>query len=112
MGKLLVVLLMAFVTGGCALGTTRLDVTHDPLTQVVQKKKGNVVVEPFTDARTEKEFIGNKRNGFGMVVGHIGMPENTKLEVLLTKYFAEALTEAGYDVTIAGSQPTANGAKI
>jgi hypothetical protein len=112
MKNFVLLLMLGLLTGGCALGTTRVDITHDALAPIAQKKAGNVVVEPFVDARIEKEFIGNKRNGFGMVVGHIGAPENVKVEELLTKYFAEALTEAGYTVQIAGSQPTTTGAKV
>jgi hypothetical protein len=98
------------LTAGC--GITRLDVQHDPLAQITAKKSGSIMVEPFKDVRAEKEYIGVKRGGFGNVVNHFGTLENVKLEDLLTKYFAEALTEAGYNVQVAGSQPTANGAKV
>lgn len=38
-----------------------------------------------------------------MPLGKIGIQDGTKLEVLLTDYFAEALREVGYQVVI---QPT------
>jgi len=105
-------LMLGVVSSGCAIGTTRVVIDHDPLVPIVQKKKGNIAVEPFKDVREQKEYIGNKRNGFGMVLGHIGTMENETLEGLLTKYFAEALTEAGYNVYITGGSPIDAGAKI
>ncbi len=52
------------------------------------------------DKHENPEFIGNKRNGFGMVAGHVGLEQGKNLEVLLTRFFAEALQEAGYTVTV------------
>ncbi|MCK5681220.1 hypothetical protein KAI46_10475, partial [bacterium] len=49
-------------------------------------------------------YIGNKRNGFGMVLGHIGLHGDKKLDSLLTQYFSVALQEAGYEVTIFDEQ--------
>ena len=98
----LVITLLSFFLGGCAIGTTRIDVNHEPLKHIENKKEGNVLVAQFTDNRedTHKGYIGNKRNGFGMVLGHFATKEGVKLELVLTKYFAEALEEAGYKVTI------------
>lgn len=111
MKRIMLILVFSLLTGGCAIGTTQIEVGHDPLAQIVQKKQGNIMVEPFVDARKDKEFIGNKRNGFGMVLGHIGMQENVKLEQLLTKYFSEALVEAGFTVHNLNGTPDSN-AKI
>lgn len=103
----MIVLLVAclLVVGGCAIGTTRIgNVSPDPLQQVTNKKKGEILVNQFVDSRkTDHNYIGNKRNGFGMVLGHISLPDGVKLEPLVTKYFAEALKEAGYDVVISDS---------
>jgi hypothetical protein len=100
------VMLMAFLANGCATGTTRLKVTHDPLDSIANKKQGNILVKTFVDKRKEEDqaFIGNKRNGFGMVLGHVGMEEGVKLDVLLTKYFAEALNAAGYNTVLQSEQ--------
>lgn len=106
MKKILYTLLAALMMSGCAIGTTRLDVAHDPLDPVVNKRQGNILVERFVDVRENKEFIGNKRNGFGMVLGHVATLEGVSLEDLLTKYFADALTESGYKVQIAGLKPS------
>lgn len=86
---------------GCALGVTRVRVNHDPLVRVENKKEGNILVSPFKDVRPQKrEYIGNKRNMYGMVLGHIGTEAGVSLTEILTEYFAEALTEAGYTVVI------------
>lgn len=101
--RLSVILVLALLTGGCAIGTTRLNVEHAPLERVAQKGSGNILVKQFVDKRKEPhEYIGNKRNGFGMVLGHVGLQEGQSLEPLLTRYFAAALTEAGYTVVVQG----------
>lgn len=100
---------LLFFVSGCAIGTTRLEVTHDPLAKIANMKQGSILVQQFVDKRKEKNLdeIGNKRNGFGMVLGHIGMKEGVKLDVLLTKFFAEALNAAGYNTVIQDTQLTA-----
>lgn len=100
------VILISILGSGCALGITKINVTHDPLERVENKKEGNILVRQFTDKRKDTQYIGNKRNIYGMVLGHIGLKEGTKLEVLLTTYFAEALREAGYNAVILESQST------
>lgn len=91
--------MLAF-SGGCAMGTTGLNISHAPLEPVVQKRQGTVVVHPFTDKRVDTQYIGNKRNGFGMVLGHVGLNPGVKLDVLMTQYFVEALKEVGYNAVI------------
>jgi hypothetical protein len=39
-----------------------------------------------------------------MVLGHVATLEGVSLEDLLTKYFADALTESGYNVQVAGTK--------
>jgi hypothetical protein len=85
---------------GCALGVTRVVINHDPLIQVENKSKGDILVSQFKDVRPVKEYIGNKRNAFGMVLGHIGTQSGVSLTEVLTKYFAEALNQAGYTVVV------------
>jgi hypothetical protein len=98
--NILIYVVLAVFLNGCALGVTKLQVTHDPLVQVEKKKEGNILLREFKDTReTDKsEYIGNKRNTFGMVLGNFDSTET--LEPLLTKYFAEALKNAGYNVII------------
>lgn len=103
---LTLILFFAVFAGGCAVGTTRVPISHEPLTKIENKKTGNIMVKQFVDKRKDKEHIGNKRNMFGMVLGNIGTEEGVKLEVLLTKYFAEALKEAGYNIALQGTQQT------
>ena len=99
-------MLLVFIISGCAIGTTRLVVTHDPLASVANKKQGTILVKLFADKRKEQDLdiIGNKRNGFGMVLGHVGMQEGVKLDALMTKYFADALNAAGYNTVVQDAQ--------
>jgi len=98
--------LLIFLAGvsflmGCALGVTRVNVSHDPLNRIENKKEGNILVNEFKDVRPQKrEYIGNKRNMYGMVLGHIGTESGVSLTEILTKYFAESLSEAGYKTVV------------
>lgn len=104
--RTMLIVLSAFLLGGCAIGTTHLQVAHEPLERIEAKKQGNIQIKPFIDKRKEDhQYIGNKRNGFGMVLGHVAPVEGVKLESLLTSYFAEALKEAGYNTVIQDSDP-------
>jgi hypothetical protein len=98
---------------GCALGVTRVKLSHDPLNRIENKKDGNILVTQFKDVRPQtKEYIGNKRNMYGMVLGHIGTEQGVSLTETLTNYFAEALREAGYSVVIAkASKPVEESGK-
>lgn len=99
--------LVALLLGGCAIGTTQLEVTHNQLEKIEAKKNGNILVKQFSDKRKEDhQYIGNKRNGFGMVLGHVGLKDGQTLEDLLTGYFADALREAGYNAVIQGASAT------
>jgi len=82
---------------GCALGVTRVKINHDPINRIENKKEGTILVNQFKDVRTQaKDYIGNKRNMYGMVLGHIGTETGVSLTETLTKYFGEAVKEAGY----------------
>ncbi len=106
------VVLLSFFIGGCAIGTTRLNVAHEPLDRIESKKEGNILIRQFVDKRKDTQHIGNKRNGFGMVLGHIATMEGVKLEVLLTNYFAEAFKEAGYNTVILEAQSTVSPGQV
>ncbi len=95
-----ILLITVALLSSCALGTTELVVDHDPLEKITAKNQGNLVVRQFSDKREITEYIGNKRNGFGMVIGHVGLEQGKQLEVMITRFFAEALQEAGYNVTV------------
>ena len=90
----------AVLTTGCAVGTTRLTVSHEQLSSVQPKRQGDVLVRPFVDKREHTEYIGNKRNMYGMVLGHVATQKGVKIEELMTQYFVEALQAAGYNATL------------
>jgi len=94
------IMLLALASGGCAIGTTRLEISHEPLEPIVQKRAGDVLVRPFVDKRENIQYIGNKRNGFGMVLGHVATREGVKLDEVMTQYFIEALQNAGYNTVL------------
>jgi hypothetical protein len=92
---------------GCVFGVTKLDVTHSPLPGATTKREGTILVTQFVDGRSieHRAYIGNKRNGYGMVLGHLGTRDGVDLTKLLTGYFVEALQHAGYDAVL---QPSAS----
>lgn len=99
--RFLSLMVFVIILGGCAVGITRVKLEHDPLNPVAQKREGTILVKEFKDIRTqEKSYIGNKRNMFGMVLGHIGPEENVRLTKVITRYFIEALQQAGYKAEI------------
>lgn len=83
--RFLSLMVFVIILGGCAVGITRVKLEHDPLNPVAQKREGTILVKEFKDIRTqEKSYIGNKRNMFGMVLGHIGPEENVRLTKVIT----------------------------
>lgn len=100
-----VMVLLAILLEGCVTGTTKLVMRHAPLAPVAQKRQGDVLVRPFVDTRVDTKYIGNKRNGYGMIMGHVATQEGVKLDELLTQYFIEALQEAGYNAVLDKSTP-------
>jgi len=111
-GIVLIVSFLALFAGGCALGTTKVNIAHDSLDRIENKKTGNILVNQFVDKRKDTQYIGNKRNMLGVVMGHIGTKEGVKLEVLLTNYFAEALKEAGYNTVIQEAQTASTPSQV
>jgi hypothetical protein len=81
--NIIFIMLLSFLLGGCALGTTELVIGHNELNNVQNKKAGNLLVKKFTDSRKNTDYIGNKRNGFGMVLGHVGLHDGENLESIL-----------------------------
>ncbi len=103
----IVITTLALAMGGCAMGVTKVDVGHSSLPAPMSKQEGTVLVRPFVDDRlaAHRQYIGNKRNGFGMVLGNIGTQDDVKLEALLTRYFVEALQSAGYNAVLQAPAP-------
>jgi hypothetical protein len=104
----ILIVTLACGLSGCVFGVTKLDVTHSPLSGTMPKREGTILVKQFVDGRPagHREYIGNKRNGYGMVLGHVGTQDGVDLTKLLTGYFVEALRHAGYDAVL---QPSPSG---
>lgn len=82
----------------CATGTTRLEIERSPFEADVALREGDILVRTFQDLRAEdrRPYVGAKRNGYGMVLGHVAAPEDRPLEEIITGYFVEALQRVGY----------------
>jgi hypothetical protein len=111
--QIVMALAAAVSLSNCALGTTKINVSHSPLQPVVSKHSGTIVVKQFTDSRKveDKASIGNKRNGFGMVLGGFAIKGGKSVAQTMTEYVADALKEAGYNAVVEGSG-TAPGAAV
>lgn len=108
--RLAVCLFICAFFGNCAFGTARITLTHEPLPNPPAKRQGTIMLERFTDERPiDKggEYIGNKRNGYGMVLGHVAL-DNAKLDSVLTGFIGEALSNTGYTVVYNTSKVTAD----
>jgi hypothetical protein len=62
-------------------------------------------VRQFTDSRTiaDKTSVGNKRNGFGMVLGGFSVKGGRSVAETMTDHAADALRAAGYKTVVEGS---------
>ena len=100
----LAVMLLAFTAAstGCALGVTKIPVGHNDLTPVAAKRTGTIYVQTFVDNRPadnqEHQYIGYKRNGYGMTIGRIGALDDRPVNVTVTNLFVDALKHTGYNV--------------
>jgi hypothetical protein len=111
--RLLIGLAMAAMLSSCALGTTKIKVTHSPLAAPASLRSGTIVVKQFTDSRKveDKTSVGNKRNGFGMVLGGFAVKGGKTVAQTMTDHVADALRAAGYNAVVEGSG-TAAGAPV
>jgi hypothetical protein len=104
--RVVLVIALLQVTTACAVGTTHLRVDHSPFEGGASAKTGDLLVRTFRDLREEdrRPYIGAKRNGFGMVLGHVAVPEGQSLEGILSQFFVEALQRAGYRAVLAETE--------
>ena len=103
--KIILALAAAILLSNCAIGTSKVRASHSPLQPVASKRSGTILVKPFTDSRKleDKTKVGNKRNGFGMVLGSFALKGGKSVAQTMTEYVADALKEAGYNVVMEGS---------
>ncbi len=92
----------------CALGTTKIRVTHSPCAPAA-RQVGTVGIRPLEDTRKleDKTLIGNKRNGYGMVLGAYAIKGRESVSATMTGMVADALRSAGYAPAPAGSPKAA-----
>jgi hypothetical protein len=97
--------------GGCSFGTTQVEVAHSPMappvTSATSAPGETILVQRFVDDRPaeQRQYIGNKRNGLGLVLGHVGMREGERLEDVMTQAFVDALRHAGYRAVVQPPPP-------
>lgn len=103
--RIALLLALTQIAMACAIGTTPIHVNRSPFQSDATPKPGSILVTPLVDARAEDRlpYVGAKRNGYGMVLGHVAVPEGQTLEGILTAYFAEALQASGYQAVVADS---------
>ena len=102
--RLTLALLASVSLVNCFLGTSKVQVAHSPLPAAANKRAVTIHVRQFTDSRKleDKAQIGNKRNGFGMVLGHFAIKGGKSVAQEMTDYVADALRAAGYHVVVEG----------
>lgn len=98
-------LLTASLLSSCAIGTTKINVNHGPLQTASVQRGSTIYVRQFTDSRKieDKTSIGNKRNGFGMVLGGFSVKGGKTVAQTMTDHVADALRAAGYNAVVEGS---------
>lgn len=89
----------------CALGTSKINIKHGPLPTTSVQRGGTIYVRQFTDSRKveDKTSVGNKRNGFGMVLGGFSVKGGKSVAQTMTEHVADALRAAGYNAVVEGS---------
>jgi len=95
----------ALTLSNCAIGESKIALAHSPVAATSPQRSGTVVVRTFTDSRKDIDriLLGNKRNGFGMVLGSYAIKGNKSVARTVTGHFADALTAAGYQVVVSDS---------
>ena len=76
--RLALLILPLQIMTACALGTTHIRVNRTTFDSEPSAKPGDLVVRTFRDLRAgdRRPYIGTKRNGYGMVLGHLAVPED------------------------------------
>lgn len=112
--RLLLGLSMATLFSSCAIGTSRIKVAHDPLQAPATLRSGTILVKQFTDSRKDIKdaaSVGNKRNGYGMVLGGFAVKGGKNVAQTMTDHVADALRATGYQAVVEGTG-TAPGAPV
>ena len=108
-------LFVAAALAGCAFGTRQAALTYPPATveQAVVSdavtKKTTIVLNKFSDERTDKSVVGTVRNGFGMRTADV--VATTEVSDWVTKAVGTELRANGYRV-VSGSTENLNDPKV
>jgi hypothetical protein len=124
--KLACLLLASTALFGCATGRSVVDVNTPPAANgngqkvfisVLDERRFELKPETpetpslkdgaITDKTLTERAIARKRNGYGMALGDVMLPEGTKLSDLVAKSIAAAYGQAGYRV-VPSSEKTAD----
>ncbi|MCA1964871.1 MAG: hypothetical protein LDL31_13080, partial [Prosthecobacter sp.] len=107
-------ILSAALLSNCALGTTQINVSHSPLQPAPVQRSGTIIVKPFTDSRKvdDKKSIGNKRNGYGMVLGGFATQGGRTVAEIMTEHVADALRAAGYQAVVEGASGSSSSGTV
>jgi hypothetical protein len=107
-------LLMISLLSSCALGTSKINIKHGPLPTSSAQRGTTIYVRQFTDSRKveDKTSVGNKRNGFGMVLGGFSVKGGKSVAQTMTEHVADALRAAGYNAVVEGDGHPAGAAVL
>jgi hypothetical protein len=81
----------------CTTDITEVRIAHANLDRIDDRRTGIVLIRQFADKRGNTAYVGSFRPLF-ILSSHFAPEVGVRLDALLTKYFAEALREAGYEV--------------
>lgn len=112
MKKLIAALALAVTASACATGTTNLDLAAPPGRAGVlsEAPPTRIDVAPVTDSRQRHDRIGDKRNGYGVVMGSVGttQPPAALVERALEQVVTANSHELGADGDRYALQTTLN----
>lgn len=107
--------ILAFILGGCVLGTRNPTLTYPPAAdsgavpaaradEMVPAKSIQIVLEPLADERSDRKTVGTTRNAFGMRMADV-VPRNDVAQ-WVTRAVKTELERSGY--TVIDAQPGAS----
>ncbi len=88
--------LVAVSFAGCAFGTRHPLLSYTPVSTSAQPRNITIYVETFKDERTEKNVIGNVRNGWGLKTADV--VTDTSVSEWITNALKAELGNGGYVV--------------
>ena len=111
---LLAVLLLVCgaMTTGCALGDRSIALTYEPVTATPAAKAEKATIAKFDDLRSEKQIVGEVRNGYGMIMAHVLIKDQDAGAWVSNALCSELQKDGCTVVTVTDAAQTRNGLGI